>query len=55
MIVAMQRAQTMTEKLGRYEILEKIGRMKEIPEDKMKDVEAIYKEIDKEFDSLQKG
>ena len=35
-------------------VRERIGRMKEIPEDKMKDIEAIYKEIDKEFDSLKK-
>jgi len=33
--------------------VEKIGRMKEIPEDKIKDIEAIYKEIDKEFDGLR--
>ena len=34
-------------------VLEKIGRMKEIPEDKMKDIEAIYKQVDKEFDALK--
>ena len=34
-------------------VVEKIGRMKEIPEDKIKDIEAIYKEIDKEFDGLK--
>ncbi len=33
--------------------VEKIGRMKEIPEDKIKDIESIYKEIDKEFDAIR--
>jgi len=33
-------------------VRERIGRMKEIPEDRHKDLEAIYKEIDSEFDSL---
>ncbi len=35
--------------------VEKIGRMKEVPEDKLKDIEALYKEIDKEFDALKAG
>lgn len=35
-------------------VREKVGRMKEIPEDKHKDIEAIYKEVDREFDSLKK-
>ncbi len=33
-------------------VREKIGRMKEIPESKMKELEGIYKEIDDEFDAL---
>ncbi|MEM4272288.1 MAG: hypothetical protein QXH30_01750, partial [Candidatus Bilamarchaeaceae archaeon] len=36
-------------------VKERIGRMKEIPEDKHKDLEAIYKEIDSEFDALGKA
>ncbi len=35
-------------------VKDRIGRMKEIPEDKHKDLEAIYKEIDAEFDTLGK-
>ncbi|MBN2122624.1 V-type ATP synthase subunit A [Candidatus Micrarchaeota archaeon] len=35
-------------------VREKVGRMKEIPEERLNDVEAIYKEIDREFDSLRK-
>ncbi|MFP3950215.1 MAG: V-type ATP synthase subunit A [Candidatus Micrarchaeia archaeon] len=35
-------------------VREKIGRMKEIPEDKLKDIEAVYKEVDSEFDGLRK-
>lgn len=33
-------------------VKDRIGRMKELPEEKHKDLEAIYKEIDAEFDSL---
>ncbi|MBD3398399.1 V-type ATP synthase subunit A [Candidatus Micrarchaeota archaeon] len=40
--------------ISSMKVLEKIGRMKEIPEDKMKDIEAIYKSIDSEFDSLKR-
>lgn len=36
-------------------VKDRIGRMKEIPEDKHKDLEAIYKEIDAEFDTLGKA
>ena len=40
--------------ISSMKMMEKIGRMKEIPEDKMKDIEAIYREIDAEFDSLKR-
>jgi len=40
--------------ISSMKVMEKIGRMKEIPEDKMKDIEAIYREIDTEFDSLKR-
>jgi V/A-type H+-transporting ATPase subunit A len=40
--------------ISSMKIMEKIGRMKEIPEDKMKDIESIYREIDSEFDSLKR-
>ena len=36
-------------------VKEKIGRMKEIPEDRMKDIDNIGKEIDAEFDALIKA
>lgn len=40
--------------ISSLKVREKLGRMKEIPEDRLKDVEAIYKEVDREFDSLKK-
>lgn len=40
--------------ISSVKVKERIGRMKEIPEEKHRDIEAIYKEIDREFDSLQK-
>lgn len=40
--------------ISSMKVMEKIGRMKEIPEDKMKDIEAIYRDIDTEFDSLRR-
>jgi V/A-type H+-transporting ATPase subunit A len=40
--------------ISSMKVMEKIGRMKEIPEDKMKDIEAIYTSIDTEFDSLKR-
>ncbi len=40
--------------ISSMKVMEKIGRMKEIPEDKMKDIEAIYSSIDSEFDSLKR-
>ncbi len=40
--------------ISSMKVMEKIGRMKEIPEDKMKDIEAIYGDIDTEFDSLRR-
>ncbi|MCP4648395.1 MAG: V-type ATP synthase subunit A [bacterium] len=40
--------------ISSMKVMEKIGRMKEIPEDKMKDIESIYREIDTEFDSLKR-
>ena len=36
-------------------VKERIGRMKEIPEDKIKDIENIGKEVDSEFDALIKA
>jgi len=36
-------------------VKEKIGRMKEIPEDRMKDIDGLAKEIDAEFDALIKA
>jgi V/A-type H+-transporting ATPase subunit A len=40
--------------ISSVKVREKVGRMKEIPEERLKDVEAIHKEIDREFDSLRK-
>jgi V/A-type H+-transporting ATPase subunit A len=40
--------------ISSVKVREKVGRMKEIPEDKYKDIEAIYSQIDREFDSLKK-
>ena len=40
--------------ISSMKVMEKIGRMKEIPEDKMNDIEAIYRDVDTEFDSLKR-
>ena len=41
--------------ISAVKVRERIGRMKAIPEEKQKDLEGIYKEIDSEFDSLGAG
>jgi V/A-type H+-transporting ATPase subunit A len=40
--------------ISSVKVREKVGRMKEIPEDKYKDIEAIYSQVDREFDALKK-
>lgn len=41
-------------KISEMQIKEKLSRMKEIPEDKLSDVEALYSKMDSEFEALAK-